>query len=115
MVQRTSPFIEAKYGWDYGENGWNVGMDENLGKFSFLFQSTVDAIVSSLPAATEGASYYLTTDKRFYYVIGGTYYSSPCPKWFEFKLKTTGEDFVYDGSSLVKPTYSVDSLDGGTF
>ena len=33
MTQQTSPFLDVKYGWNYGESGWNTGMDENLVKF----------------------------------------------------------------------------------
>lgn len=101
MARKLSPFLEANYGWDFGESGWNTGMDENLIKFSYLFQSTVDGIVSSLPSATEGTSYYNTSDNRIYYVVGGAYYSTPVPKWFQFKLKTNGEPYVFDGSGYV--------------
>jgi len=115
MVQRTSPFIEAKYGWEYGENGWNVGMDENLVKFSFLLQKTVDEIVSTLPSVQNGKGYYLTSDNRFYYVIDGTYYSSPCPQWFDFKLKSNGVSYTFDGTKLILTNYSAGSIDGGNF
>jgi len=44
MTQQQSPWVEGAYGWSFGEGGWNVGMDSNLLKFSFLF----DANLSSL-------------------------------------------------------------------
>lgn len=97
MTQRTSPFIGAKYGWDYGESGWNGGMDENLLQFSFMFDANVDAIVSTLPAAVNGTAYFLTTDNRIYFVVDGSYYSTPVPKWFEFKIKSTGVVYRFTG------------------
>lgn len=101
MPQKTSPFIEGKYGWNLGESGWNGGMDENLVKFSYLFDRNIDQIVSSLPPEVNGKAYFNTTDNRIYYVVDGTYSSTPTPKWFELKLRTTGETYQYNGSSLV--------------
>lgn len=100
MPQKTSPFLEGKWGWNYGESGWNSGMDENLLKFSFLFDSNVEAIVASLPAAVNGKAYFLTTDNRIYYAVDGAYSSTPVPKWFEFKIKSTGELYRFTGSSV---------------
>jgi nitrous oxidase accessory protein NosD len=100
MVQRVSPFSEGKYGWDFGESGWNSGMDENLLKFSFLFDGNVDSVVSTLPAATNGASVYLTTDNRLYFSIGTTWYSSPMPKWGYITIKSTGALHQFDGTTL---------------
>lgn len=97
MPQQTSPFIEGKYGWSYGESGWNSGMDENLNKFSFMFDGNVDGIVGSLPSLVNGQAYFLTTDNRFYFAVGGVYYSSPCPKHFIFKIKSTGDFYQFDG------------------
>jgi len=37
MSQQQAPWLETAYGWAYGENGWNTGMDSNLLKFSVLF------------------------------------------------------------------------------
>ena len=109
MVQKTSPFIESKYGWNLGESGWNTGADENFLKFAFMLDNGVDGVVSSLPQTpVNGSSYYLTTDNRFYFVVDGTYYSSPCPKWFTFKLKTTGQKRIYDGSGVLSLPSDID-------
>lgn len=99
MPQKTSPFLEGKWGWNYGENNWNTGADENWLKFSYMFDRNVDGIVSTLPPAVNGQAYFNTVDNRFYFVVDGTYYSSPCPKWFEFVLRSTGEKYVFDGST----------------
>lgn len=102
MPQQQSPFLEGKYGWNFGEGGWNTGMDENLLKFSFMFDRNVDGIVGSLPGAVNGESYFLTTDNRLYFAVGTTWYSSPTPKWFEFKIKSTGDVYQFNGTNAVQ-------------
>lgn len=101
MTQKTSPFVEGKYGWELGESGWNTGMDENIVKFSFLFDSNIDGVVATLPAAVNGKAYYLTSDKRVYYVVGGVYYSSPVPLWHVFKNRADGTYLIFNGTTLV--------------
>lgn len=102
MTQQTSPFLEGKYGWSLGESGWNFGMDENLLKFSFLFDKNINGIVSSLPVAVNGDSYFLTTDNRLYFAVGSTYYSSPTPKWFEVTIKGSGDKWLFNGTSMTQ-------------
>lgn len=101
MTQQTSPFLEAKYGWNYGESGWNTGMDENLTKFSFLFDKNIDGIVSSLPSVVNGTAYFLTTDNRIYFGVSNSWYSTPTPKWFTLVLRSTGASYQFNGASLV--------------
>lgn len=102
ITQLTSPFLEGKYGWSYGESGWNGGMDENLLKFSFMFDRNIDGIVSVLPSAVSGQAYFLTTDKRLYFSVGSNYYSSPVPNNFEVILKSTGKLYIFNGTTLVE-------------
>lgn len=102
MAQQTSPFLEGKYGWGLGESNWNLGMDENLLKFSFMFDKNVDDIVSSLPAPLSGTSYYLTTDNRVYFAVNNlSWYSAPVPVWFILTKRSTGEFYQFNGTSLV--------------
>jgi hypothetical protein len=101
MSQQTSPFLEGKYGWNFGESGWNTGMDENLLKFSYMLDNNVDSVTDSLPPAVDGEAHYLTTDNRIYFAIGTTYYSTPIPKWFVIKEKTTGNCLQFNGTSLL--------------
>lgn len=101
MTQQISPFLEGKYGWNYGEGGWNVGADENWLKYGYLLDNNVNGVVSALPALVNGEAYFLTTDNRFYFAVGGNWYSSPCPKWFIFKIKDSGDFWWYDGVSAV--------------
>lgn len=100
MPQKTSPFLEGKWGWDYAEDGWNTGADENWLKFSYMFDRNVDGIVSTLPPAVNGQAYFNTVDNRFYFVVDGTYYSSPCPKWFIFTVRDTGAQYQFNGTAL---------------
>lgn len=102
MPQQQSPFLEGKYGWSYGENGWNSGMDENLLKFSYMFDGNVDGLVSSLPAVSNGLAYFNTSDKRLYFAVGTVWYSSPCPKHFIFKNKSNGDFYQYNGTSAIQ-------------
>lgn len=102
MPQRTSPFVEGKYGWDFGEDSWNLGMDQNILKFSYLFDRNVDSITDNLPPPINGQAHYLTTDNRLYFVVEGAYLSSPTPKWFIVALKSTGQLYQFNGESLVE-------------
>lgn len=102
MPQQQAPWLETAYGWTYGENGWNSGMDSNLLKFSVLFDRNVDSIVASLPPAVNGQAHYLTTDNRLYFAVGTTYFSTPVPKWFEFKDRSTGAIYQFNGTAAVQ-------------
>lgn len=102
MTQQTSPWLEGAYGWSFGEGGWNTGMDQNLLKFSFMFDRNIDSIVASLPAAINGQAHYLTTDNRLYFAVGTTYFSTPVPKWFTVTVRGTGATWQFNGTSLVQ-------------
>ena len=106
MTQQLSPWLEGKYGWNFGESGWNSGMDQNLLKFSFLFDKNIDGVVSSLPPVGNGKAYFLTTDSRLYFAVGTVWYSTTVPKWFQFTLKSNGDTYQFNGVSAVL----VDSL-----
>lgn len=109
MPQKTSPFIEGKYGWNFGESGWNTGMDENLLKFSYLFDRNIDGIISSLPAPVNGKAYFNTVDNRVYFVADSAYSSTPIPKNFLLTDRATGDVFLFDGTTLV-PQPSVTNI-----
>lgn len=119
MTEKHSPWLDASYGWNLGESGWNVGMDENINKFSFLLNAGVTDIVSSIPAtpATIGESYYLSTDNRFYFAVDGAWQQSSCPVGFVFRNNMSGNYYEFDGASLNQVSdlsqvqQSLDSLD----
>ncbi len=100
MAAQNSPFVEATYGWPYGSNGWDGDMNTNLVKFSYLHDRNIDAIVSSLPAIVNGKAYFNTADNRLYFDANGQRYSSVTPKWFEVTLRTTGQVYQFDGTTL---------------
>ena len=102
MAQQLSPWLEGAYGWSFGESGWNSGMDQNLLKFSFMFDRNVDGIVDALPSPMNGKAYFLNTDNRLYFAVGTAWYSSPTPKWSIVTLRTNGETYQFNGASLVK-------------
>lgn len=102
MPQQISPWLEGAYGWNFGESGWNTGMDNNLLKFSFMFDRNVDSITASLPAAVDGQAHYLTTDNRLYFAVGTTYFSTVVPKWFTIYVRSTGQAHQFNGTSLVQ-------------
>lgn len=102
MSQQQSPWLETAYGWAYGESGWNTGMDSNLLKFSVLFDRNVDSIVASLPPAVNGQVHYNTTDNRLYFAVNTSYFSTPVPKWFEFKIRSTGDTYQFNGTAAVQ-------------
>lgn len=102
MPQQISPWLEGAYGWAFGEDNWNSGMDQNLLKFSFMFDRNVDSIVASLPLAVNGEAHYNTTDNRLYFAVGNTYFSTPVPKWFVVTVRSTGDMWQFDGASLVQ-------------
>lgn len=114
MTQQTSPFVEAKYGWALGEDGWNTGMDENLLKFSYLHDSNIDSIVTTLPTPVDGEAHFRTTDKRVHFVVDGSYLSTPLPTWHELTLKATGVRYVFDGTDLTVVPDPLDSLADST-
>jgi len=101
MTQQTSPFLEGKFGWALGESNWNLGMDENLVKFSYMFDKNIDSITATLPAYSTGTAHFNTTDNRLYFDVGGQRYSSPTPKWFVVTLRTTGQYYQFNGTSLL--------------
>lgn len=102
MPQQQSPWLEGAYGWNFGEGGWNTGMDENLLKFSFMFDGNVDSVVASLPPVSNGAAHFNSTDNRFYFGVGTVWYSSPCPKSFIFKIKSNGHFYQFNGTAAVQ-------------
>lgn len=100
MTQKTSPFVEASYGWDQGESNWNFGMDQNLLKFSFLFDRNIEGIVETLPAVVNGTAYFNTVDNKIYFAVEGAYYTTSVPKWFEVVNRADGIVYRFTGTAL---------------
>lgn len=100
MTQQTA-FLDVNYGWAKGEDNWNIGMDDNLLKFSALLDRTINGIVSTLPAMDNGDMYFNTTDSKLYYNVNSIVRSVALPKGFVLTLRSNGDQYVFDGTSLV--------------
>jgi len=86
MASKTENRSGLVYGWDYGENGWNAGMDANLlriGRFGFHL-SVKDRNLTAPPTTP---------------TIGDTYIvaASPTGAW----AGHTNEVAVWSGSAWV--------------
>lgn len=111
MVQKISPFLDAKYGWEFGESGWNVGMDENLNKFSFYIDGNINGVIDTLPPPVNGEAYFLTTDNNVYYCVANTWNFAKPPVWFEFKVKSSGAKMLFNGTGLVSISSALENSD----
>lgn len=61
MPSSTEPRGGLAYGWDYGENGWNTGMDANLlrlGRFAFHL-SVIDRDLTAPPGSPSAGDTYI--------------------------------------------------------
>ena len=79
MSSKQSPFNGINYEWTYGSDGWNVGMDENMVKLSFLSVKVVDSFETVLPSipVTEGRSCVLPDNTVNFFVDGSWYTVTP--------------------------------------
>lgn len=60
MAAKTEPRGGLSYGWDYGENGWNTGMDANLlrlGRFGFHLSAKSRAVTAPPASPAAGDCY----------------------------------------------------------
>jgi len=100
MSAIQSPFFNINYGWAFGEDGWNSGMDTNLQVLSFLDAGSVNDIVASLPLSpVNGYSCILTTDNLFYVRIQGAWLFVAPSSGMEVTEITTSKKFSFNGST----------------
>jgi len=60
MAAKTEPRSGLNYGWNFGETGWNVGMDANLtrlGRFGFHLSALSRALATPPASPADGATY----------------------------------------------------------
>lgn len=119
MPAIQSPYFNINYGWVYGEDGWNTGMDENLLRSSFLMRNAVTEITSSLPPSPpDGYSCILTTDSLAYFRVEGNYVFVEIEEGYELTTLADGKRWRKESSGYVEiPTASglnarVGSLEG---
>lgn len=51
--------LGLNYGWDYGERGWNKGMDENILKLGFCDKKEVKSFLSTPPTTPIDGDAYI--------------------------------------------------------
>jgi hypothetical protein len=65
MAAKTEPRSGLNYGWNFGETGWNVGMDSNLtrlGRFGFHLSALSRALATPPTSPADGATYIVAAD-----------------------------------------------------
>lgn len=115
-----SPYFDINYGWPYGSDGWNAGMDLNLVTFSFLDRHAITEFVESVPEdAPEGYSciefpsavahfwvgsgfstveledgyeFLTLTDSRYWRKVDGGYIELPSPLLLSQNIASLDQD-----------------------
>lgn len=101
MIQ--SPYFDINYGWPYGSDGWNTGMDENLVRLSFLARNAVNEFVNTLPPSpAPGYSCILNSDGLAYVWLGDGYVFTPLEDGYEFLTLADGKYWRKDGPSYIE-------------
>jgi len=94
MPAINSPYFDIAYGWAYGEDGWNPGMDQNLLRLSFLAKNAVNEFVDTLPASPgDGYSCILNTDNLAYFWVEGSWVFIPLEVGYEFTVLSNGSQW----------------------
>lgn len=92
MPEINSPYFNISYGWDYGEDGWNTGMDTNLLRLAFLARNSVQEFVTNLPESpSEGYSCILRADNLAYFRAGASWVFAPLEVGYEFTTLVDGK------------------------
>ncbi len=114
MTAITDPNLSLNYGWEYEEDYWNEGMDDNLKKIGAILHLTIDSFVSALPGSpTDGDRYVLTSgthaDDIAVRVAGVWEYYTPSVGWELFE-STSQTKYVFTSSGwIVTPTFKVNT------
>lgn len=105
MTELVSPFVDIRYGWSYGEDNWNLGMDSNLLTLSYLAVSTIKGFGPDLPSLANGDAYFNTSDSRVYYAVNNRVYSIQTPPNKSFYNTADQLVYVFDGYTLSAKSY----------
>lgn len=112
MIQ--SPYFDINYGWPYGSDGWNAGMDENLVRLSFLARNAVNEFVNTLPSSpSPGYSCILNSDGMAYIWLEDGYVFTPLEDGYEFLTLVDDKYWRKVGSSYIEIPNPI-SLEGRT-
>jgi hypothetical protein len=103
MTVKTEPFISGKYGWDFGESGWNVGADENWLKFSYLLSGVYHGFETNDDDAAlypDGTAYWNTSDNTINAKVNGVTKKYMVPKGFILTSEDGTVKWEFTGSAL---------------
>lgn len=103
MPSKQTPFFGINYLWDYGEDNWNVGMDDNLQTLSYLGNKIVQDIVDTLPSnPSEGAAYILSVDKLIYQYNNSSWHPITPSEEMVVRNLSSGKYLKYSGGQWVE-------------
>lgn len=112
---KQSPYFNINYGWPYGSDGWNAGMDENLLVLSFLNSHQVISIVPSTPEGVqEGDAYIISSDNSARFFADGAWYIVYPSDGWEFSTTEDGLLWIYENGlpvQKVSPDNLADTVD----
>src|SRR5690554_6052009 len=100
---QQSPYFGINYGWPYGSDGWNTGMDENLIRLSFLARNAVNEFVDTLPESpVPGYSCILNSDGMAYVWLEDGYTFTPLEDGYKFLTLVDGKYWRKEGPSYIE-------------
>lgn len=100
---KQSPYFDINYGWAYGADGWDTGMNENLLVLSFLSTQRVISIVPSVPdSPANGDAYIVSSDNSARFYADGVWnIVYPSDGW-EFTTAEDSTTWVFEGGIPVQ-------------
>ena len=116
----NSPKLSLAHGWSLGENGWNIGLDNNIKKIDGLIQLSVEsASVASPPTSPLNGSLFIipsnasgiwssNTGKIAHYYNSTWNIYSPGEGWQAW-IKDTDIRVNFDGNSWADALLTVKS------
>lgn len=132
MPAKTEPRSGLQYGWNFGESGWNTGMDNNLlyiGRFGFHL-SVLSAAFNSPPGSpADGDAYIVAASptgawsgraNQIAVYVGGSpgnwVFATPRNGWRSFN-EATNSSFIFNENVWTEESSgggAVDSVNGQT-
>lgn len=109
MSAKISDFLGVNYGWSYGEDNWNTGMDTNLLQFSYLHEATIKGVVSTLPSMVSGDAYFNTSDNKVYFCVNSVVYSTEIPINKTLYDTVAQIQYVFNGTTATAVSYITQS------
>lgn len=99
----TFPGLGLTAGWDYGEDGWNQGMDENIRLLSLYAKLIADDVATETPSQGAPDGIYLITDGAdagaIAVIQGGTVKLDSSWTGLRAYVTARGQFYMSDGST----------------